>query len=396
MGLFVLGAPVHRIYLGDQRIRRVYLGGTLVWADVEGMVLAPAATGTAVLPVPVLGGELAAVAGEASAQAPIPAFGAALPVPPGETTAVLPVPALSLAVGAPSAAAVAAMPEAEPVFVESISAPSALASAVLPGPLLDLAVLAPYADATAIMPTPVPTTALLIQTPPALADAQLPAPAVVLLVAPSAAAAGADTIAPVLALAAPVPSGTATAAMAATVSSVVPAVAATAASATPVPGVGMAVVAPAAAATATMPAPTTPTFAPSRMNKNGTHSITATSPTFQAVQNWVADTTAAPGSTVSSHALVTQGGKPAALIEVQYSIANSSAGSVSATIQIRVNGAIVKTGSATPCAGFQTTTVQLSHTMDLANGALVSVEVTSNFSGSLTIQSGSATYVRIT
>ncbi|MGQ4601602.1 hypothetical protein [Nocardia sp. R6R-6] len=126
------------------------------------------------------------------------------------------------------------------------------------------------------------------------------------------------------------------------------------------------------------------------MTKNGTQS---TSGSWTQITGWTADTGSYPGSTVSSNALVCQGGKASAVVSASVAW---TAGAFGNSIQVRLkqNGTVIATGT--------TATVSpstASATVTVGNGDLVTVEVVDNgqwsaYSATLTASAGS--YTRIT
>ncbi|MFX0581172.1 hypothetical protein [Nocardia nepalensis] len=140
----------------------------------------------------------------------------------------------------------------------------------------------------------------------------------------------------------------------------------------------------------TLSAVVTPGFKPSGMTKNGTQS---SSSSWTQVTGWSADTANYPGSTVSSNALVSQGGKASATVSASVAWTGGTFGN---SIQVRVkqNGTVIATGTtatSSPSTASATVTV--------GNGDLITVEVIDNSQWSAypaTVTSGASTYTRIT
>jgi hypothetical protein len=138
-------------------------------------------------------------------------------------------------------------------------------------------------------------------------------------------------------------------------------------------------------------APASATFAASGMVKSGSTASTSSAAWAQ-LKTWTADTTNYPGSTVSSDALISQGGKASATIST--SIAWTGGLYPSIQVRIKVNDALAVTG-ATSTTSPSTATV----TTTIADGDRITVEIIDNgsyaSSAYASITTGATTYVRV-
>lgn len=257
MAIFLHGSPVDRMYVGTKRVRMVFLGEVMLWADVAGLILAPSAVAVASMADPTMVSALTAPAAVASAGATAPQFGASLPVPAAALTAAAPGPELVAVVAAASASATAGMASPAVGFTQTLAVPAGAVSATAAVPTPALVVAAPSANAIASAPPPLPTSDLLVSVPSAPAMATAPAPAVGTVVAAPSATATAAAAAPAPASTVLAVAGSASAtAPAPAPASAIPAPAAAASAAATAPTLVGAAAVPSAAAFAAMPTPT--------------------------------------------------------------------------------------------------------------------------------------------
>ncbi|MFH5211436.1 hypothetical protein ACHIPZ_25010 [Antrihabitans sp. NCIMB 15449] len=132
-------------------------------------------------------------------------------------------------------------------------------------------------------------------------------------------------------------------------------------------------------------------FLPSGMLKTTPTVIVSTS--VAKVTGWVVDG-AYPGSSISSDGLVANGGKSGATVAASCVVSNGSAGSRSVTLSLRLNGSVIATGSAQAVGAFSSATAGVSTSTTVANGDVL--ELWAIGTGTLTIASDAASYVRIT
>ncbi|WP_067852427.1 hypothetical protein [Nocardia shimofusensis] len=135
-----------------------------------------------------------------------------------------------------------------------------------------------------------------------------------------------------------------------------------------------------------------PGFSPSSMDKTGTQSGPSTTNAWIQVVNWTADAGGYPGSTVDTHALISQGGNETATVSSSISWASGTWSTSSISVRIKLNGTVIATGTtANPAIA--------AATVAIAQGDRVTVEVKD---GNAFAQSSRATinaagtYVRIT
>lgn len=125
------------------------------------------------------------------------------------------------------------------------------------------------------------------------------------------------------------------------------------------------------------------------MTKSGAHTLTTS---YAAVQNWAADTSNYPGSTVSSHGIVVQGSNTNATIAASCPYTSS----LGCTVALRLfkNGSQVAQGSTTASGTSGTATVSLTG-QTVSNGDVFTIQaIASNNFGS--ISAGTSTWVRVT
>lgn len=135
-------------------------------------------------------------------------------------------------------------------------------------------------------------------------------------------------------------------------------------------------------------------FLPSGMTKNGSFSIPSTS--FTKVTAWTADTTNYPGSTVTTDGIVAQGTKSSATIASTCSVTNGGGSASTVTLKLQVNGVDAVTGSGTSVGGFATVNVSVSGTVNINSGDIVTVFVEATTTFSMSINTGTGTFVHIT
>ncbi|MFD3594254.1 hypothetical protein ACFWU5_16120 [Nocardia sp. NPDC058640] len=136
-------------------------------------------------------------------------------------------------------------------------------------------------------------------------------------------------------------------------------------------------------------------FLPSGMNKSGSAQALATS--YALIQNWTADTGAYPGSTVTTHGVVVQGGKTGATVASTVSVQNQNVVSQSVTLRLKVNGGtVLVTGTPTAISAGATGNVSVSTTADVVAGDIITLEAIKTGSGGMQLLTGSGSWVRVT
>ncbi|WP_280357057.1 hypothetical protein [Nocardia otitidiscaviarum] len=135
-------------------------------------------------------------------------------------------------------------------------------------------------------------------------------------------------------------------------------------------------------------------FAPSGMTKSGSNYNIPSSATE--VPTWTADTSGYPGSTLSGNGLVANGSKTGASLSSSCSITNTQAISVTVTLYLWVNGALVATGAGANIAAFGSGTATVSHTMNIGSGDVVTLRASASVANYCRINTGASSYVRIT
>lgn len=136
-------------------------------------------------------------------------------------------------------------------------------------------------------------------------------------------------------------------------------------------------------------------FLPSGMTKNGTFTLSATS--YTQVTGWLADTTNYPGSSVSSDDLVVQSAGTGKTISATILWSNSSGFTRTVQLQLKLNGSIIATGTATSVPNGGSATVTVSATgQTVAAGDLVRLEAQRDFgTGNPTAGTNTSSYVRV-
>lgn len=135
-----------------------------------------------------------------------------------------------------------------------------------------------------------------------------------------------------------------------------------------------------------------PSFAPVSMYKNGNFTVGTT---FADVTDWTADA-AYPATTLSgTTGLVVSGTKLNVTVAASISVTNTSF-SQSRTIQLQLllDGQVIATNTAVSVGAQNTTTVSVSTTEDVSSSQVVKLQAVA--SGSIRINSGTGSYVRVT